>query len=173
MPLTYDTIATTTLSSTQNVVTFNSFAGYTDLVVIASVKNTGTSTYVVSWGGLRFNGDATANKYSNMAITSRVTPTNTLTSDSSVGNALACMNVFRNDHDNFNTTIIHIPNYASTTTYKNALGTSTGSMRFVFESIGIWKDNSAITSLSFISEDSSVSRFDVGSVFTLYGILAA
>jgi len=83
------------------------------------------------------------------------------------------MNVFRDDHDNFNTTIIHIPNYASTTTYKNALGTSTGSMRFVFESIGIWKDNSAITSLSFISEDSSVSRFAIGSVFTLYGILAA
>jgi hypothetical protein len=173
MPSTYTPIATTTLTSTENLVTFNSFSGYTDLVIVASVKNTGSSVYVVSWGGIRFNGDTTANKYSNTSIVSSTAGAGSISTDSSVSNALACANVFRTDHDNFNTTVIHIPNYASTTTYKNALGTSTGSMRFVFESIGIWKDTAAITSLTLVSEDSSASRFAIGSTFTLYGILAA
>jgi hypothetical protein len=89
-----------------------------------------------------------------------------------VGNALASTNVFRSDNNYFGTFTVHIPNYATTTTYKQAIGISAGTNNFVFQSVGLWKDTAAITSLTFVAEDATA-KFAIGTIFTLYGILAA
>jgi hypothetical protein len=171
MPSTFEPIQTTTLTSTENLVTFSSIPQtYTDLVLMCSVKNTGSSVYIVSWGGLRFNNDTTASNYSSTENLGAAVGTS---SSRSVGNALASTNAFRSDNNYFNTSVVHIPLYATTTTYKNALGISTGTMNYVFQSIGLWKQTAAISTITFVSEDSSLSRFDIGTVFTLYGIKAA
>ena len=171
MPSTFEPIQTTTLTSTENLVTFSSIPQtYTDLVVIASVKNTGSSVYIVSWGGLRFNNDATNSNYS---ATDQTGGASGAVSSRSVGISLGSMNAFRDDNNYFGTSVIHIPCYTTTTTYKNALGISAGTMNFAWQGIGLWKSTAAINTITFVSEDSSLSRFAIGSTFTLYGIKAA
>jgi hypothetical protein len=172
MPSTYTPIATTTLATVEQTVTFNSFAGYTDLMIVGAVKNTGGSPYVVSWGGIRFNGDTTGTNYSTTDMGGFNGPIPGAGSSRSVGNAQASINAFRSDNNYFGTFTVHIPNYATTTTYKQAIGISAGTINFAFQGVGLWKNTAAITSLTFVAEDVSA-KFAIGTTFTLYGILAA
>ena len=50
---TYTPIATTTLGSSQATVTFSSFTGYTDVILVASARGTSTSSqiYAPVWNG--------------------------------------------------------------------------------------------------------------------------
>ena len=64
MAITYEPIATTTLGSAQASVSFSSFSGYTDLVLVC-VATTASDDQFLS---VQFNGD-TGSNYSNTYMT--------------------------------------------------------------------------------------------------------
>ena len=160
MPATYDSIATTTLSTTQNEITFTSIAGtYTDLVIVANGGVTSTNDI---W--LRFNSD-TGTNYSRTRMTgsgSAAASTRNSAFDSILINAGTV-----GSNANF---IINIMNYANATTFKTAVSRFNSSS-FVVASVGLWRSTSAITSVSLRA--GSADTFTSGSTFSLYGIKAA
>jgi len=160
---TYTPIATTTLGSNQTSVTFNSFSGYTDLILVCGFKNT-TSVDML----LRFNSDS-GNNYSwttlsgngSAAASARGSNTNSILADPGAGG-------FGTEWSNG---AIHIMNYANSTTYKTALLRFNGSTTATGANVGLWRNTAAITSFEFLS--SSATAIATGSMFTLYGIAAA
>lgn len=160
MPATYEPLATTTLSTTQNQIDFNSISGtYTDLVIVANGGVTSTNDI---W--LRMNSD-TGTNYSRTRLTgdgSSAASTRNSAFDAILINAGTV-----GSNANF---IINIMNYANTTTYKTTLSRFNSST-YVVASVGLWRSTSAITSLTL--KAGSGDTFTSGSTFTLYGIKAA
>ena len=166
---TYEKIATTTLSSVANTVSFSSITGsYTDLIVVASIRmdnaSSGNQNTLI-----RLNDDSDSN-YSwtymlgdgSSASTSRTNNTNSFLV-SSVGNDSA---------NRYSSEIWHLNNYSNTTTYKTALLRHSASYGNQVQAwLGLWRSTSAINKILIIG--SSSTNFAVGSVFTLYGIAAA
>lgn len=157
---TYTPIATTTLGSATASYTFSSIAGtYTDLILIVN----GTST--VGDGGLniRFNSD-TGSNYSRTALyadgSSAYSQRNTNGTFMWLGRI----------SDVQTTSIIQIMNYANTTTYKTALGRGNSTNSYLNANVGLWRNTSAITSVTAYPESGS---FGTGTTLTLYGIAAA
>lgn len=159
---TYEPIATTTLSSSSTDVQFSSISSaYTDLVLVIAGKDT-TSTYSPY---IQFNGDTTTN-YSQTylygdgtsAVSSRASTTATVYQGSlgaTQGNI-----------------IVHIMNYANTTTYKTALIRINAANFRTYSSVVLWrKTPEAINRVNIKME--SGGNFATGTTFTLYGILAA
>lgn len=159
---TYTPIATTTLGSSASSYTFSSIPStYTDLVLIANAKN---STYTASSGELRFNSD-TGTNYSSTAVSG----SGSAAASYRATNATS-VQCFRTDINDNGTSIVHIQNYANTTTYKTVV--SRGNTATVVVAFGgLWRNTSAITSITVKPEDGTT--FSTGSVFTLYGITAA
>jgi hypothetical protein len=161
---TYTPIATTTLGSTQSSVTFNSFSGYTDLVLVTKGKTSSGSNDAI----VQFNGD-TASNYSSTF----------LSGDKSSALSARSSNVTRAFLDSygwvtsseFNLSIAHIMNYSNTTTYKTMIARSNNAANGVDAVVSLWRSTAAITSMTiFLSGSLS---FATGSTFTLYGIAAA
>jgi hypothetical protein len=159
---TYTQIASTTLGTAASSVTFSSIAGtYTDLVVVVNVKGTAAAN-----PGLRFNSDSATN-YSSLAINGngvsaasfRYTSSDTLFSH----NAGAAMNGI------WTSFIANIQNYSNATTYKTAL-TRYNTSTELDACVGLWRSTAAITSVAITTHTNS---YDIGSTFSLYGILAA
>jgi hypothetical protein len=162
MPITYEKIATTTLGSTSSTVTFSSIPStYTDLVLILDTlsANSGDDAR------LQFNGDTGTTYSSTQLFANGPTPTsNRNTSQTS-------MRLF---NDLYSTTrsvgIANIMNYGNSTRFKTALSRfGTGSIS-VGTFVGLWRNTSAITSLTVVHTGSG---FASGSTFTIYGIKAA
>jgi hypothetical protein len=159
MPATYEPIATTTLGSTASSVTFSSISGtYTDLVLVTSNTSSG------GLGGVyldQINGD-TGTNYSHTKIfgTGSVAGSDRNTSDTGVNiglsNSTQCNNIF------------HFMNYSNTTTNKTVLARGNSASGQTRASITLWRNTAAITSFRL-----SGVTFDIGSTFTLYGILKA
>ena len=159
MPATYTPLATNTLGSATSSVTFNSFSGYTDLVLIFQTKLTTSNAIKV-----QYNSD-TGNNYSytrlygyaSTAASDRATNTSYFDAGFSANNTV-------------NQTI-QIMNYANTTTYKTALSrASTEGGSQIFANAWLWRNTAAITSIKI---EAASGNLDTGSTFTLYGILAA
>jgi hypothetical protein len=166
---TYTPIATQTLGSNQTSITFNSFSGYTDLVLIASLATTTSGSSTVK---VQFNGD-TGTNYSiteldgsgSAAGSGRYTnqtsgrPT-TIPPTGTVGDS---------------TLIFNIMNYSNSTTYKTCLGrggrtSSSASYPGTDAAVTLWRNTNAITSFSIFFDTGNLLA---GSTLTLYGILAA
>ena len=163
MAATYEPIATTTLGSTNATITFSSIpATYTDLVLIGNPKVSASLDY--KW---YVNGDNTSGLYSqtrllgngSSASSSRTTGANYLYLDANAP-ASGSMQTF----------IMNFQSYANTTTYKTVLVRYSEAGTEVAARVNLWRNTNAINSIT-ISTDSST--FAVGSMFTLYGILAA
>ena len=160
--ITYEPIATNTLSSTASSVTFSSISGsYTDLVLVSNGKMSAGSAVN---NKITFNSDTTTN-YSrtyvygdgSTALSGR---------DSSQDN----LGFIYWNSTNPSTTIIQIQNYSNTTTYKTALArTSESGVAVAY--VGLWRSTSAITNITITR--GSTNDFASGSTFTLYGIKAA
>lgn len=174
--VTYDNLATTTLGSTTDSVTFSSFPStYTDLIIIGSCRDGSTSFYDAQCG-VRFNSDTGAN-YSNRRLAADKTTVNTY------GNTnanYALLGDIPNQTSGYSantwgTLEFQIFNYANTSMNKTALGRSAGifdgTNTRVYSVVGMWRNTSAITSIT-IYTNSGVG-FVSGSVFTLYGVTAA
>ena len=166
MTATYDCIATTTLGSDAATITFSSISSnYTDLILILNIVSPGGTVYTPN---LRFNGD-TGSNYSSTALygtgSSAVS-----TRDSSVTSM-----TLSNWNGSLGTTspqLIHIFNYANTTTNKTVLtrgqntNTSSGD---VSAAVGLWRSTAAINSITLRL---GAGNYATGTMATLYGIKA-
>jgi hypothetical protein len=161
MAATYEPIATNTLATATSSVTFNSFSGYTDLILVTS----GTaSTSGAGW--LTFNGDSpsSGSNYSNTSL---------YADGSSAGSYRRTSQARINDSLFYSTqcnNIFHIMNYANTTTNKTVLIRANYPNGELNATVGLWRSTSAITSLTLTH---SSGNFSIGASFTLYGIAAA
>ena len=160
---TYEPIETRTLSSAIDIVTFSSITGaYTDLIlVISGAKAYQTNTF------MRFNGDA-GNNYSmtNMWGNGSAAVSNRYTSAQFIYIDLASPAA-----NTVHTKIVQISNYSNTTTYKTSLTRDSSFDGEAFVGVGVWRNTAAITSITITNANSY--NWNVGTMFTLYGIKAA
>jgi hypothetical protein len=160
MATTYEPIATTTLGSATNSVTFSSISGsYTDIVMICGYSHSTASNIL-----LRVNGD-TGTNYSNTYLEG-------LNSAAGSGrdSNKAQINIGYSFDTNINTNILHFMNYSNTTTYKTVLSRQGNPSSYIAATVGLWRSTSAITSINVYASNGN---FNSNSVFTLYGIKAA
>lgn len=163
MPATYEPIATTTLGSNSTNVTFSSIPQtYTDLVVVINAYCVSATAMDVAW---RANSDS-ANNYSGTRFMSDSSPYTDRSSNTNAGNAVAIWN-------DWSVTRAYFMNYSNTTKYKTALLRSDAKGYAVYAGVTLWRDTSAINSLSFIQPFGQSGQYASGSTFTLYGIKAA
>lgn len=166
MPSTYTPITSTTLTSNTATVTLSGIPStYTDLVVVA---NTRGSSDIESDIYIRFNSDSGTN-YSYTRMYGQV---GTIGSDR--GTNQNYMVIGRQGGTVFAPNIYHIMNYSNTTTFKNVIarsGHATTGALITLANVGLWRSNSAITSISFVQ--GGAQSYKIGSTFTLYGIKAA
>lgn len=165
MASTYDPIATTTLGSTTNTITFSSISSsYTDLRIVT--VGTMTAGYDAI---LRINGDS-GNNYSGIFIRGNG-------SAASATNSTAAGQYYLNA-GGYSSSIpflaeIDIFSYAGST-YKSFLSRLSGDTNgsgWTVNGTGMWLSTSAITSVSLIASSTAV--WSVGTTATLYGILKA
>jgi hypothetical protein len=157
MAITYEPIATTTLSTATASVTFSSISGtYTDLVVVINGLYSGTT-----YGKFTFNSDTTASNYS---YTRMLGYSGGVLSDRSGGTDGISLGSTRG------TWIAHIQNYANSTTYKTVLARENAAGTGVGAYVYLWRNTAAITSVTFTGVSGN---FDSTTTFTLYGIKAA
>jgi hypothetical protein len=164
---TYEAIATQTLGSATTTVTFSSIPGtYTDLVLVAVMKTTGTNYQPI----LRYNSD-TGSNYSSTTVwgngstagSNRHTSQDGIYANPGAGIGTA---------GEFMPWIINIMNYANTTTYKTSVERFNNTPSIVNAGVGLWRNTAAITTVSLTAEAGS-NDFQTGSTFSLYGIKAA
>lgn len=161
---TYTPISTQTLGSPQTSVTFNSFSGYTDLVLVAnSIVSSGTGNDIA----IRFNGD-TGTNYSNTYLLG--TGSSAISGRGS--NFTYADSGFLSANSGApNTRIVQIQNYANTTTYKTLLTRASSENGVnVAAYVNMWRSTAAITSMTIYS--AGALTYATGSIFTLYGIKA-
>jgi hypothetical protein len=159
MPKTYEPIATTTLGSATATVTFSSIPStYTDLIIIALAQTQYNGNYL----GIQFNGD-TGNNYSRTRLSGNGT-----SASSERDSSQPRINLYAQPTSNFAVNIIHIMNYANTTTYKTVLARTDQASLSTNAYAGLWRSTAAINSIT-LREDNLQS----GSTFTLYGIKSA
>lgn len=162
MSITYESIASTTLTTAQTSVTFSSIsASYTDLVLIGNfVQSASTAFGSLS---LRFNGD-TGTNYSHIGLQGTGSSVSSFRASNGAQMDVGSQNVIGNQN-----IIIHIMSYSNTTTNKTVLSRYNNRAGLVMAYSGLWRKTEAINSLVFFPASQS---FASGSVFTLYGIKA-
>ena len=159
---TYTPLYTTTLGSAQASVTFSSFSGYTDLVLVFNGGATGTADFHI-----QVNSDAAGN-YSRTWLTG-----NGSVGDSSRASSVGYMRFDQNGYlgtSLTNNIIINIMNYSNSTTYKTLLSRSNTAATGTDAIVNLWRSTSAITTIYCYADGTT---FLSGSTFTLYGIAAA
>jgi len=161
---TYIKIATNTLGSATNTVTFSSIsASYTDLVLVINYATSASTGNAL----LRFNSD-TGSNYSETALIGNGT-SDTSDRESSV-TSIPISWFGTNSTDDRVGLIYNIQNYANTTTFKTIVGRFNLSERGTGIITGLYRSTSAISSLTVTNGNNN---FVSGSTFTLYGIAAA
>lgn len=168
MAITYEPIATTTLSTASANIEFTSIPGtYTDLVLAGTIRTTRAGEVTDQWT-IQINGD-TGSNYSGTYLyygpsSGRVSSTTNIGLVRCPG-ATATAGVFGYAIANF-------MNYSNATTYKTFI---TKWSEYTFYEMGttvsLWRNTNAITSLKILSTTSS--NLAVGTSLTLYGIKAA
>lgn len=160
---TYVALDTQTLGTAASSVTFSSIPqGYTDLIVVCSVKGTASSAYLDN----RFNGDTGANYSQTTLYGNGSSPGSSGNSGQPIGYLAQNPNI---DNTNYSLYIVNYNNYSNTTTYKNWL-VRCGSASFETEAgVGLWRSTAAINQLDYFL---NTGNFAAGSTFTLYGVTA-
>jgi hypothetical protein len=165
---TYVALDKVTVTTATPSITFTAInQGYTDLVVVISAPTSSDG----ATPQFRFNGDTTTN-YSNTFLEGSGTSA-TSNRESNQTNIQLSFNVGGNS-TNPSTSIVHIMNYANTTTFKTLLArwnsASGGTFPGTAATVGLWrKTPEAITSMEIFV---ATGNFAVGSTFSLYGIAA-
>jgi hypothetical protein len=170
MPITYDNIVTTTLSSAAMSITFSSIPStYTDLVLITSTQHTNADTSSRLY--LQFNGDTSTN-YSYTQIRGSGS-TAFSTRESNINTPWIGFVGPNTTATNFSIARTNIMNYSNSTTNKTFISRGDGVSNTNYAVISnacLWRSTSAINSITVASENYN---FSSGSTFTLYGIKAA
>lgn len=175
MPTTYEPIASTTLGSAANSVTFGNIAAtWTDIIVACSYRDTRAQKY--GYLRVRFNNDSG----SNYSVT-RVYGTGG-SAGSSRQSSQAALNLMEgagasSPTDEFAPGVFHVMNYANTNVFKTTLagsGNVSGDGGFnVLRTVGLWRSTDAITRIDILPDVVAGSQLASGSTFSLYGIKAA
>ena len=164
MPATYEPIATTTLGSANNAITFSSIPStYTDLrlVVVGTVNTTGVEVRV------QLNGD-TASNYSNTQLTG-----NGSAASSNRYSAAYFQFIGSGSSTVPNMATMDLMSYAGST-FKTVLTTWSGDLNgsgTVERTVSLWRSTAAINSIKVHA--SGVNTLSSGTTATLYGILKA
>jgi len=162
---TYTPISTTTLTSGQAEVTFTSFSGYTDLVLIINATPVAAGT----WGlEMRFNNDTGSNYSATFLSGDAVNDV----SDRSSSQTKMFLNYNAAPSATRSVQIVNIMNYANSTTYKTSLvrADSTGSGQGTDAIVNLWRNTNAVTEIDVFLNGTNLAT---GSTLTLYGIAAA
>lgn len=168
---TFEAIATQTLGSATNTVTFSSIPStYTDLVLVTVQKNT---TNTSDAPNVRFNSD-TGSNYSYTYLTGTGTSAISGRLSNQTGILLGYFTTAGTQDGFMN--IMTFQNYSNTTTFKTQLQRSNaGGGNTTYPGaeaiVSLWRSTSAINSISIIY--SGTANFAIGSTFSLYGIKAA
>jgi hypothetical protein len=165
MAKTYEPIATTTLGSAAASVTFSTISGaYTDLVLVMSIRG---SSDIESDIGMQLNSD-TGSNYSMQRIYGQGASAGSDRTSNSTS-----INFGRQGGDSFALNIMHLMNYANTTTYKTILNRSghAGTSSIVLANVGLWRNTAAISTITLIQ--TGAQNYKAGSTFSLYGIASA
>ena len=170
MAKTYEPIATTTLGSATQGITFTGISSaYTDLVLVLALisKTAGNDVrYRVGNGSI----DSGSN-YSGTFLTGNGTAAS---SDRTTNQTYVGMMRTVATTTTPATFILNFQNYANTTTYKTIIGRNSSSASEVGANVGLWRSTSAINQI-YIYEDGNTSpqQFDIGTTATLYGVKSA
>ena len=169
MAITYEPIATTTLSTAAADVTFTSISGtYTDLVLVVTAQQVTSGEDLV----LQFNSD-TASNYSRTYLCGDGSTAHS-------GRSTSATNIILDHHatppttTSFGVATINIQNYSNTTTYKTTISRANSldaSYAGTVANVGLWRSTSAITAVKIFCTNSS--NLKTGTVATLYGIKSA
>ena len=162
MTSTYEKIATNTLGSATNTLSFTSITGsYTDLVLICNTQRTANAGNPIRF---RFNSDSGSNYSQTNMYGGGTTANSDRLSNTSYheiyGLPLSAA---------FSTQILNIQNYSNATTFKTTLLRGNNAAQQVIQSVGLWRNTNAITAIEiYVAAD----NMSAGSTFTLYGIKA-
>jgi hypothetical protein len=172
MANTYTLISSNVLGSNTSTITFSSIPStYTDLVLLCSVR----AVYASSFSSLRayFNGDSSA-----LASTTRLTGDGASASTSRDANI--SQGVFggfttanSSTSNTFSSHELYIPNYLSTTSkpiWATGAHETDAATAYIQLNAGLWRNTSAITSITVQDFAGGVNNFAAGSSFYLYGI---
>lgn len=168
MASTYEKIATTTIASIAASYTFSSISGsYTDLVLVSNLKITTAGSSI----NIRFNSDSGSNySYTSLYGTGA---SNASTRGSALTKSYIAGLVVPNTALE-SIVVTNIQNYSNATTYKSFFSRSNRASNSNSPGtealIGLWRSTSAITSITLGTDSGNL---DIGTTFTLYGILAA
>jgi hypothetical protein len=164
MPVTYESIATTTLGASAASVTFSSIpATYTDLILQGAFSTT-TANFDVRF---QFNTD-TGSNYSYTYL---------LGTGSSPGSGRASNSTFIGTYFSVGTSTnpqpltMQIQNYSNTVTNKTSLIRIGASDKELNGIVALWRDTGAINSITIFLN--LTGQYAADSTFTLYGIKAA
>jgi hypothetical protein len=169
MALTYEKIATTTLSTVTNTISFTSIPStYTDLrlVFVGKSDPSGSGDYLA----LRFNSD-TGSNYSSTSVRGNGTAASSTrtTGDNILFVGFTTMNT---DYPELHT--IDIFSYAGSN-YKTCLTTSSKDLNgsgWATDMVDLWRSTSAITTIT-LTTPNVARNFATETTATLYGIKAA
>jgi hypothetical protein len=160
MPLTYEPIATQTLTSATATVTFSSIPStYTDLVLVANVKGVGTG-----YSQIQVNGSG-----SNLSRLAIAGDGSSASSGAYSDNYIVKQTTANNNNFAFNS-VTNIMSYSNTTTYKTLISRVNNASVGTEACLNTWRSTDAITSFGYYL---SGTNMDTGSTFTLYGIKGA
>ena len=165
MPATYENIATTTLGSAQNSVSFTSISSsFTDLVLIIAGEIGTTGSPI-----LRFNNDSGTN-YSTTQLRGNGSAAASERLSNFASAVIGGVDATYAGTGLFNI-IVHIQNYSNTTTNKTALSRASNPGLQAAATVSLWRNTAAITRVDALV--SSTGTWSAGTSFTLYGIKAA
>ena len=166
--VTYEPIATTTLSSAVASITFTGISqSYTDLVAVFNGQQSTTANLDIRVG----NGSIdTGANYSNTVMDGD--GSNTFSASSVYANASEIkVDYWAASANNAKMAIINFQNYSNTTTHKKTIIRTGAASREVVLIFGSWRSTSAINQIQILA--AGAGNFNIGTTFTLYGIAAA
>lgn len=162
---TYTPIATTTIASTTNTVTFTSIPNtYTDIILVMGGSMAVTANMFIRVG----NGSLdSGSNYSITEITGTGTAATSTRLSSQTEYMLTQGAYFQgNEQSNI---IVNFQNYSNNTTYKSWIHRSNTPTYGTTLGVGLWRSTSIINQISLYG----IQNYNVGSTVTLYGIKSA
>ena len=164
---TYVALATQTLASPAVSATFSSIpSGYTDLRIVLSNGNTNNPSNIA----IQFNGVTSGSLYSNTNLYGNGSSAGSNRLSNRSDGIYIDYNVTFSSSSNANI-IYDIMSYANTSTYKTVLGRVNAAGSATEAAVGTFRSTNAITDVTITT--ASANTFSTGTVFSIYGILAA
>ena len=172
----YDLLETTTLTSSASSVTFSGLGAYSDYahLQIRAVARTNRPTYDIDTILMRLNGDSG----SNYIVHALDGDGSAVDSSSFVGQTAIRLNwlpsnVTTDAFGSFILDVLDFQNASKNTTTKALIGYVNSTYPRIGLDSGLWNSTSAVTSISFASNEGGSVGWTSGSRFSLYGIKGA